>query len=392
MKFPKNALFIAVAACLGLVYTACTEDVTVSIKTYSTYNVSNTSGSVSGKVDMVGDDIVESGFLLTTKTSITMKYTNCVHVPSSGTLSDVKATFTNLSADSSYRYRLYAKTDDSIYYGSSYSFYPRSVTISTEPVPGGTFQMGGTTEQAAYAKEDEFPVHTVTVSAFQMGSTEVTNAQYLKFLQSRKVGSGGSGLTAAGVTKTYLFSNLHGLQYNTLHSAWEIVPGFENHPVVRVTWYGASEFCRWAGGHLPTEAEWEWAARGAVSTNATLFSGGNLADSTTIAWYYSNTKNLPAGKDDTQAVGTKAKNSLNLYDMSGNAWEWVNDWYDTYLPLAQTNPVGMTDADATESGITQKVSRGGGWADTSINSLRVSRREHDYPEMNMGSCGFRFAK
>ena len=392
MKLSKKSFLFALTACMGLFITSCNEDVTVSVKTFSPYNVTNTSASVAGKVDVVGDEIREAGFLLSTNASITLKYTNCPKHPSTGSLSDIKVTFTNLSADSSYRYRLYAKTDDSIYYGSAYSFYPGSVVIPTEPVPAGTFQMGGTSEQSTYAKENEFPVHSVTLNAFHMGATEVTNAQYLKFLQSRKVGSGGSSLTAAGVTKTLLYSNLHGLQYNSGNATWTIEPGFENHPVLRVTWYGANEFCRWAGGRLPTEAEWEWAARGGSAASATLLSGGDSTDVNALAWYLPNTKNLPTGHNDAQPVGAKTKNNLNLYDMSGNVWEWVADWYNLYLPLAQTNPKGMSDADATDSGITDKVRRGGGWADPDINALRVARRDHNNPESNLGSCGFRFAK
>lgn len=397
MKFPKKSLFITIAACMGLVLTSCKEDITVSLKTYSVYDVTNTSASVSGSVSIVGDDIEESGFLFSTVPTLTLKYTNSTHIQSAVSLTDVRVTINDLSADSSYRYRLYAKSDDSIYYGSTYSFYPGSVVLPTELVDGGSFQMGGTTEQSAYAKENEFPVHAVTVSTFRIGATEVTNAQFLKFIISRKITDGGSGLTASGVTKTLLYSNLHGLHYDMESAAWMIEPGFENHPVVRVTWYGASEFCRWAGGRLPTEAEWEWAARGGMVGQLsggfpTLFSGGSLPDSTAVAWYKFNTKILPEGHKDTQPVATKTKNSLNLYDMSGNAWEWVADWYNLYLPLSQTNPKGMSDADATESGVTEKVRRGGGWADEDVNALRVSRRDHNVPDLNLGSCGFRFAK
>lgn len=392
MKLSKNSLLFALAASMGMLISSCNEDITVTVKTFSPYKVTNTTASVAGKVDIVGDDIAEAGFLLTTNSTITLKYSNTHRHPSTGTLSDIKVTFTGLSADSSYRYRLYAKTDDSIYYGSTYSFIPGSVVLPTEPVPAGSFLMGGTGEQANYAKENEFPVHSVTLNAFEMGTTEVTNAQFLKFIQSRKIGAGGSGLTATGVTKTFLYSNLHGLQYDSGSGTWSIVSGFENHPVVRVTWYGANEFCRWAGGRLPTEAEWEWAARGGDAASTTLFSGGNLADADALAWYQFNTKDLPVGHNDTQPVATKAKNHLNLFDLSGNAWEWVADWYNTYLPIAQSNPTGMSDADATDSGITDKVRRGGGWADSDVNALRVSRRDHNSPELNLGSCGFRFAK
>lgn len=223
MKFPKNPFLVALAACIGMCVSSCNEDVTVSLKTYSTYDVTNTSVSVSGKVDIVGSDVVESGFLMTSNSSIaTLKYTNTTHYSSIRNLNDVRVTFTGLSADTSYRYRLYARTTDSIYYGSTYSFYPGSVVLQTAPVPAGTFSMGGTSEQSVYALENEFPVHQVTLKAFNMGVTEVTNAQFLKFLRSRKVGSGGTGLTADGVTKTLLNTNLHGLKYNADSAAWTI--------------------------------------------------------------------------------------------------------------------------------------------------------------------------
>jgi len=394
MKFPKKSLFITLAACMGLFITSCDEDVTATLTTYSVYDVTNTSASASGSIAIVGDDIVESGFLLTTNSTIVLYTTNSVRHQTMGSLLDVRVTFTNLSVDSVYRLRMYAISDDSIYYGSTYNFTPGSVVLPTELVEGGVFPMGGTTEQAAYAKENEFPVHSVSVSAFRMGATEVTNAQFLNFLKSRRIGSGGSALTEGGVTKTLIYSNLHGLQYKTESSSWVIEPGFENHPVVRVTWYGANEFCRWAGGRLPTEAEWEWAARGGSQSAGvrTLFSGGNLEDSTAVAWYRFNTKSLPDGHKDTQPVGTKAKNSLNLYDMSGNAWEWVSDWYLPYIVTPQPDPKGMSDADALESGITDKVRRGGGWADDDVNALRVSRRDHTLPDLNLGSCGFRIVK
>jgi len=394
MKFPMKSLLFTLTACLGLVISSCSEDVTVSIKTFSVYDVTNTSASVNGTVTMVGDDIKESGFLRTTIPTITtMKYTNCPHFVSSGTLSDVKVTFTGLTADSSYRYRLYAKTDDSIYYGSTYSFYPGQVNVPTVLVVGGKFSMGGTVEQDTFARENEFPVHEVTVASFKMGTSEVTNAQFQKFLISRKILVAGSGLSANGSSYTFIdYKNPYGLSYNTATSTWDVKPGLENHPVVNVTWYGAYEFCRWAGGRLPTEAEWEFAARGGNASNGNLFSGCGLSQLSIYAWYDANMDKSPDGSSDTQVVKYWAENEQHLYDMSGNVREWVTDWYNYYLPLSQTNPKGMSDADATDSGINEKVRRGGGWADKDVNALRVSRRDHSAPDVKSGSCGFRFAK
>ncbi|HET9570334.1 MAG TPA: SUMF1/EgtB/PvdO family nonheme iron enzyme [Bacteroidales bacterium] len=389
-----KSFLISLLVLLGLVATSCTKDVTVTIKTYSVYNVSLASASVNGTVTVVGDEIKESGFLLTSNPAQTyLIYNNGRRFQSTGSLTDVRATFNGLSADSSYRYRLYVKTADSTYYGTTYEFLTGDVSIPVETVNGGFFAMGGTQEQDTFARSNEFPVHFVTVSSFQMGATEVTNAQFLKFLISRKIGGGGSGLTASGGNRAIIDPyNQFGLSYDMRNATWKIKPGFEDHPVVNVTWYGANEFCRWAGGRLPTEAEWEWAARGGVPNNENLFSGCSLAQLSDYAWYQANVKVLPIGSRDTQPVMTKAENDLHLYDMSGNVWEWVADWYNLYLPFTQTNPKGMSDADAVESGITDKVRRGGGWADRDVNALRVSKRDHNNPEHKLGSCGFRIAK
>jgi formylglycine-generating enzyme len=393
MKFSKCIYF---AACLGLICSSCSEDITATLKAFSVYNVTATSATVKGTAVVVGDEIIESGYLLTSSTTITLKYTNCLHLVGTGTLTDFTVTFSGLSADSSYRYRIYALSADSIYYGSTISFRPVGVTIPTllvngsSGLSGGFFSMGKTIEQDTSARDNESPVHSVKITSFLMGETEVTNAQFLKFLISRKISSGGLGNTEDGLSKTFLYSNIHGLRYSADSSGWFIVPGFENHPVVRVTWYGANEFCRWAGGRLPTEAEWEYAARGGASPEGFLYSGSNTPND--VAWYSVNTSVMDDNHRDTQPVRTKMPNILGLYDMSGNAWEWVADWYNLYLPKLQDNPTGMNDDDADESGIIEKVRRGGGWADVSTNALRVSRRDHNTPDINLGSCGFRFAK
>jgi formylglycine-generating enzyme len=392
MKFTNKTVLLLLAAAFGGLFSSCDEDVSATLKTYSLYNATSSSCMIRATVDVVGDDIEEAGFLLTTSASITLGYNNCARIKSDGSRSDFIIKLEGLSADSSYRFRLYAKSADSVYYGSTYGFKPIPMTINTVRVTGGAFSMGATTEQTAYAEEDEFPIHQVEVSDFLMGTTEVTNAQFVQFLKSRKIASGGSAMTEFGETKTLFVASLHGLKYDTDSATWTLVPGYENNPVVRVTWYGANEFCRWAGGRLPTEAEWEWAAREGTQARGKLLSGGDSTDVNAIAWYKQNTKDMPTNFKDTQPVGTKTPNLLGLYDMSGNVWEWVNDWYNPYLTMYQTNPTGMSDDDAEESSVVDKVLRGGSWADGEdgeINGLRVSRRNHNVPTMNSGSWGFR---
>jgi formylglycine-generating enzyme required for sulfatase activity len=388
MKFLNKSVLFSFVACLSLIVSSCQDDdVTTSIKTYGVCDVTATSAVVRVTASITGDDILESG-LLYSKTLTVLKITNSSKITSdqgSGTQSDFMVRMTDLSTGSYYRYRPYIKTSDSIYYGSTVIFRPLSCPISTQSVTGGTFLMGNTDEDTLIA--EEMPVHSVTLSDYEMGTYEVTNAQFLLFLRSRNItSSGASGMTASGTSKTLLASNLTGLKYRLDSLAWVIEPGAENNPVAFVTWYGAREFCRWAGGHLPTEAEWEYAARGGASSQGYKYSGSNTVDD--VAWYYSNR----GSNKDSRPVGQKAANELGLYDMTGNVWEFVADWYYPYLPKAQTNPTGMSDDDADECGIVQKVCRGGGWADTNMGYLRVSKRLHYSISLTSGSTGFRFAK
>jgi formylglycine-generating enzyme len=398
MKFVSSFSKLLLLGVFTFILSSCEEDVTATMKVFGLYNADETSCMVRGTVNVVGDDIIEAGFLITSKSSTSMEvltYKKCQKRLSSGSLSDFTIALTGLSADSSYRFRLFARSTDSVYYGVTSGFRPIPHPINTVLVNGGVFDMGATSEQQAYAETDEYPVHTVTLSSFYMGQTEVTNAQFAQFLKSRKVVSSGIGVTEFGVYQAFVYSNLHGVYYNTDSATWSVISGYENNPVVRVTWYGANEFCRWSGGRLPTEAEWEWAARGGSRTSTYVLSGGGIADVDNLAWYKQNTKDKPVGFKDTQPVATKSPNSLGIYDMSGNAWEWVQDWYLAYLPVAQIDPKGMSNEDAEQSGVTHKVLRGGGWADGEtgeVDALRITNRNHINPTLNMGSCGFRLAK
>ena len=150
----------------------------------------------------------------------------------------------------------------------------------------------------------------------------------------------------------------------------------ENHPIVNVSWFDAYEFAKWKGMRLPTESEWEFAARGGIHTRHCKYSGGNMIDE--VAWYEGNTD-----KRGTMPVMMKKPNELGLYDMSGNVYEWCNDWSDDYPEEPQTDPQGPSE------GII-KAGRGGSWHSASKN-LRVSNRDNDPPEFICHNVGFRLA-
>lgn len=223
----------------------------------------------------------------------------------------------------------------------STSLFAQSDTTSVL-VKGGTFLMG------SLSFENEKPVHEVELSDFYLDKYEVTVAQYRAFCEA----------TGRDMPKEPSWG-------------WQ-----ENAPVVNVSWNDANAYAKWAGKRLPTEAEWEFAARGGKNTNGFTYAGAHMPDM--VGWYARNSVGSP------QPVGLKKPNELGLYDMSGNVWEWCSDYYGDYSRENQKNPQG------TEVGI-NRITRGGSWFGNRGN-LRVANR-YSYPEA-FGSplIGFRCAK
>ncbi|SDA42310.1 Formylglycine-generating enzyme, required for sulfatase activity, contains SUMF1/FGE domain [Algoriphagus alkaliphilus] len=188
-------------------------------------------------------------------------------------------------------------------------------------VKGGTFKMGTTEENKV-----EMPVHAVTVSDFSIGKYEVTVSQYRAFCKEtgRKMPS---------------------------KPDWEWV---DNYPMVKVSYYDALAYCKWLGEkfggtwRLPTEAEWEYAARGGSKRRGYTFAGGD--DVFQVCWFYENSK------FQANPVGLKTPNELGIYDMCGNAGEWCEDWFyeEYYSSSPKINPKGPTEG-------TERVMRGGNW-------------------------------
>ena len=219
------------------------------------------------------------------------------------------------------------------------------VTFNMIKVDGGTFTMGATSEQKN-PYDDEKPTHQVTLSSYYIGETEVTQALW-----------------------TVVMGN---------NPSW--FKG-DNLPVEQVSWEDCQTFIGKLNGltgkrfRLPTEAEWEYAARGGNRSNHTQYSGGSNIDD--VAWYGGNSRRK------IHPIKKKKPNELGLYDMSGNVYEWCQDWYGSYGSNAQTNPTGP------ESG-SSRVNRGGCWDDDDRN-CRSSYRLIISPGVRYSGLGLRLA-
>jgi formylglycine-generating enzyme required for sulfatase activity len=243
-------------------------------------------------------------------------------------------------------------------------------------VRGGTYTMGCRDKKRdGDCEDDEKPAHDVTVRDFYIDRTEVTNTQYAAFLNAY-----GSDKVRDGAYKGQTMIEEHewGVQKNAKTGQWEPAPGKDKHPVVKVSWYGSAEYARFYGMRLPTEAEWEYAARGGQKGQKPeyLYAGSDNPDE--VAWYDGNSGNT------THPVRQKKANQLGLYDMSGNVWEWCSDRVGTYPSGAVTNPTGP------EKG-SYRVLRGGSWGNTPANVRAANRGNYD-PWNRVSSYGFRLAR
>jgi formylglycine-generating enzyme required for sulfatase activity len=221
-------------------------------------------------------------------------------------------------------------------------------------VPAGTFVMGCTASNQDACRSDENPTHSVTLTqALYMGRYEVTQSQWLAIMGSNP-------------------SNFQGASY----------PDAANRPVERVSWNTIQGYLSATGMRLPSEAEWEYACRAGTTT---AFNNGSNDDATvgTIAWYGSDYGGDSGNQ--THVVGGKAATALGLHDMSGNVWEWVNDWYgfNYYSVSPSTNPLGPVSG-------TTRVVRGGSWG-LPTYYVRSSYRLDAGPG-STGGIGFRVAR
>lgn len=281
-------------------------------------------------------------------------------------------------------------------------------------VPGGSFTMG-----ANDGALDERPLHDVRVSEFWMDRTEVTNAEFAKFVKATgyqttaelaqpQPGSwclrDGAKVKSADRREWTLF--VPGVNWRRPKGAGSNIDGRDKEPVRHVSWDDAVAYCKWAGKRLPTEAEWEFAARGGVILTRWPWGNDASPDGMPAANFWQPEKSAHADvkllhKCVVSPVAGFRANNFGLYDLAGNVAEWCGDWYqqDFYAQLrpdpnraAHRNPHGPdASVDPTEPGVWKRVVRGGSFISTA-EECRVSARGKEEPAFSAEWIGFRCVK
>lgn len=262
------------------------------------------------------------------------------------------------------------------------TFTVNGVSFEMVEVKGGTFTMGGTSEQGSETNSEEEPTHSVTLSDYYIGKYEVTVGMFREFVNETNYRTDADKEGWSYVWTGSSWDKKNGVNWKCDANGYVRNSSEDNHPVIHVSWNDAKAFCEWLARktsqtfRLPTEAEWEYAARGGNKSRGYKYSGSNNIND--VAWYTSTTND-----SGTKPVGTKSPNEFGIYDMSGNVWEICQDWYGDYSSGSQTNPTGP----ATGS---NRVLRGGGWLHNA-RYCRVSYRSYSTPDGRDGYLGFRLA-
>ncbi len=304
-------------------------------------------------------------------------------------------------------------------------------------IGGGSFGMGA--DHPQQAREDEFPKHPVQVDGFWMDQTEVTNRQFESFVKAtgyvttaerkpdweelkKQLPAGTPRPPDSVLVASSLVFKTPGQRVSLNdYSQWWVwekgadwrhpegpqssIKGKQDHPVVHVSWEDAQAYCKWAGKRLPTEAEWEWAARGG-QPNAIYPWGNELVESgspkaNTWQGRFPDQNTVRDGYYTSAPVKSFPPNGYRLYDMAGNVWEWCSDYYrpDYYQTLHQQgvvrNPKGPASSfDPQEPTVPKRVQRGGSFLchDSYCSSYRSSARMKASPDTGLSHAGFRCVK
>ncbi len=341
------------------------EEPTVQLPTVTTNDISNITtnfAACGGNVTSDGNGTVTArGVCWSTSPNPTINNLYDEKTEDGSGTGTFTSNLTNLTENTTYYVRAYATNEAGTAYGEEKSFKTEkmveievdsegneTITLNGEvvfkmiAVDGGTFSMGATSEQGSDANSNEKPVHSVTLSDYYIGETEVTQELWEAVM---------------GSNPSY-FSG-------------------DQKPVEKVSWDDCKEFITKLNNltgknfRLPTEAEWEYAARGGNKSKGYKYSGSNTIGD--VAWYSSNSSST------THNVKTKSPNELGIYDMSGNVWEWCEDWYGDYSSGSQTNPMGPSSGSS-------RVLRDGSW-NSNAWGCRVSLRYGGSPGLLRSSSG-----
>jgi len=372
----KGKIYIIILAISVLGFAACkkTPDIEeisskIELPTINTTAISGitiNSAISGGEVTANGNSsIIARGVCWNTTGDPTLE--NSIGFTSDGTgLGNFTSNITGLQNGTLYYLAAYATNEQGTDYGDIETFTPS--LIEWVSVEGGDFMMGSNN-----GSTDEQPIHLISVGNFKMSKYEITNAQYCVFLNDIGCNIDGS---FNGVEYINIAAPDCQIEYH--HDLFFPKADKDKFPVVFVSWMGAGEFAAWSGCRLPTEAEWEFAARGGNKANETTYSGSNTVGD--VAWYFTNSN------EHTHQVGGKTPNELGIYDMSGNVWEWLIDWYqsDYYSTSPQNNPQGP------DTGI-ERMFRGGSWR-SGPSYCRLAYRSNNIPSYTDDFIGFRVAK
>ncbi|MBL0708505.1 MAG: SUMF1/EgtB/PvdO family nonheme iron enzyme [Sulfurimonas sp.] len=236
-------------------------------------------------------------------------------------------------------------------------------------IKAGSFMMGSNS-----GKSDEKPIHKVSIKKdFYIGKYEVTNKEFVKFLNNSNINSNWLEDRSQDSDSRIIKSS----------NSYSVEAGYENHPVVEVSWYGAKAYTKWLSKktgktyRLPTEAEWEYVARAGTTTKYSFGDSSNSLGS--YVWYASN------GNFKTHQIGLKKPNPWGIYDIYGNVWEWCEDWYINNYKNTPRNGSSYNNKKS------KKVVRGGSWVNSS-DLLRSANRNWVNPDAMHYSIGFRLLR
>lgn len=264
---------------------------------------------------------------------------------------------------------------------------PENIPVKMVFVPGGSLEIMGEYGEGWL------------VSDYYLSRTEITNQQYCDFLNAmatvpvscddEKAQTNGYAWFSSSAQIEYVNGKWRAKQGNVYYSTGNRKESLADYPMIYVSWYGAKAYCRWAGGDLPTGAQWEYAARGGVGNPdyACKYAGGN--DLNEVSWNGNNSgldksSCLDDNHQGTHPVGTRKANFLGLYDMNGNVWEWGADWNGESLSNGLD---GKEDPQGPVTG-NGRVHRGGSWMD---GDCRFDDRRGLYPTYKAYNVGFRLA-